>query len=179
MKVRVKYFNELAKGKLPFKKHDSDFCYDVYATSKEEKAPGVIRYGLGIGFQIVPEESLEMFYEKITDRPSMEEVEFSAILLPWKDEQIRLSIDLRPRSSVWETGLILSNCEATVDFGYENEVAAVFYQVKEGPMFKPYEVGDRIGQIKLGFTLKMDFVDDEEFEHRDRGMGGFGSTGRK
>jgi hypothetical protein len=50
MKVNVKKLHPDAK--IPFKKHDSDFCYDVVATSCEEVTRNVYRYGLGIAFQI-------------------------------------------------------------------------------------------------------------------------------
>ena len=39
-------------ARIPEKAYDKDFCYDVYATSEEEIAPNVWRYGLGLGFQI-------------------------------------------------------------------------------------------------------------------------------
>ena len=57
-----------------------------------------------------------------------------------------ISIDLRPRSSVWKTGLVLSNCEATIDEDFTGEVSAIFYKVAPGEIYKP---GDRIGQVKL------------------------------
>ena len=41
-----------------------------------------------------------------------------------------------------------------------------------------YKVGDRIGQIKIGMTLPIDFVEVEELNPTDRGMNGFGSTGK-
>ena len=57
MRVKVKKISTNAK--LPYKKYDSDFCYDLYATSCEEIAPNVYKYGLGLAFQI------ERAYEKI------------------------------------------------------------------------------------------------------------------
>lgn len=62
MKVKVKFINEDAKALylkaskeksiFPFKEHDSDFCYDVVSTSREEVAPNVYKYGIGLAFQI-------------------------------------------------------------------------------------------------------------------------------
>jgi dUTPase len=53
---------------------------------------------------------------------------------------------------------------------------AVFYHViKELPR---YTVGERIGQIKLGFSYPCEFeFVDEINESTERGSGGFGSTG--
>ena len=147
MLVRIKKLNENAK--LPFKTYDKDFCYDVIATSCEEVAPNVYKYGLGLAFEI----------DRELKKPSF-----------------NVSIDFRPRSSVWKTGMILSNCTGTIDELYRGEVMAVFYHVmKEMPR---YQVGDKIGQIKLGITIPMDFIEVEELEESERGANGFGSTGK-
>lgn len=62
MRVKVKFISDKAKALylkasdgesiFPFKKYESDFCYDVVATSCEEIAPNVYKYGLGVAFQI-------------------------------------------------------------------------------------------------------------------------------
>lgn len=134
---------------MPYKKHEGDFCYDVVATSREEIAPNVYKYGIGLAFEISRDFS--------TKGPI-------------------LSIDFRPRSSVWKTGLLLSNCEGTIDELYRGEVFAVFYHAMRGMPI--YEVGDRIGQIKLGFTITMDFEWADELSDTERGKSGYGSTGK-
>ena len=74
--------------------------------------------------------------------------------------------------------MVLSNCEGTIDEGYRNEVFAIFYHVM--PNMPKYEVGDRIGQIKIGVTTPIDFeVVDELNNDTDRGLDGFGSSGLK
>ena len=88
-----------------------------------------------------------------------------------------LSIDLRPRSSIYKTGMILSNCEATIDEGYRGEVAAIFYHVK--PELPRYKVGDKLGQIKLGLTFPIEFEEKEELDKSTRGEKGFGSSGQR
>ena len=148
MKVKIKKLHPNAV--IPSKTHISDFCYDVTATSKEEIAPNVYKYGLGIALQINDTQE--------------------------RCEHKNLSIDLRPRSSVWKTGLILSNCTGTIDEGYIGEISAVFYHVV--PELPEYNVGDRIGQIKIGFTLSMEFEEVDELEDTTRGDGGYGSTGK-
>ena len=86
------------------------------------------------------------------------------------------SIDARPRSSVWKTGMILSNCEGTIDELYRGEVSAVFYHVM--PNMPRYKVGDRVCQIKLGWTEHLDFVEVEELNMTERADGSYGSTGK-
>ena len=129
MKVKVKKLNENAV--IPFKTYEKDFCYDVVAVSEEEVAPNVWKYGIGLAFQI--------------DRDDL-----------YALDNVNLSIDLRPRSSVWKTGMVFSNCEGTIDELYTGEVFAVFYHVF--PNMERYKVGQRIGQIKIGITTPIEFV---------------------
>lgn len=155
MKVKVKYTNDLArelylkasnnKSDKPFKTYERDFCYDVVATSCEEIAPNIYKYGIGLAFQ-VETNSFEVF-----------------------------SIDFRPRSSIWKTGMVLSNSSGTIDEPYRGEVCAVFYHVM--PNMPKYEVGDRIGQIKIGTTFPVTFVE-AELDSTERNEGGYGSTGK-
>lgn len=84
-------------------------------------------------------------------------------------------LDLRARSSIYKTGLILSNCIGTGDEDYRGEYKAVFYKVV--PNLPEYEVGDKILQIQLVGRLNMKFVEVEELDETVRGEGGFGSTG--
>ena len=166
MKVKIKKIN--TEAVIPYKTHNEDFCYDCVAISEEEIAPNVWKYGLGLAFQIERERELvgsELFSDTGRDY--------------WFDfrlSDINLSIDARPRSSVWKTGMILSNCEATIDEGFIGEVSAVFYHIM--PNMPRYKVGDRVCQIKLGFTLPMEFIEVEELNETARGEGGYGSTGR-
>jgi dUTP pyrophosphatase len=76
---------------------------------------------------------------------------------------------------VWKTGLVLSNCTGTIDEDYRGEVSAVFYKVAPGEIYKP---GDRIGQIKLGFTLPMEFINTDTLSETERNTGAYGSTGK-
>lgn len=148
MKVKVKKIVDGAV--VPFKTYNEDFCYDVVATSCEEVAPNVYKYGIGLAFEIVRDHRF--------------------------GEEYKLDIDFRPRSSVWKTGMVLSNCEGTIDEIYRGQVFAVFYHVM--PNLPRYEVGDKIGQIKLGVTLAIDFEVVDELGDTERGVGGYGSTGR-
>lgn len=148
MKIKVKKLHPDAK--IPYKAdgHQNDFCFDCVAVSCEELAPNIYRYGLGLAFEMIREDG--------------------------KSEIIR-SIDLRPRSSVWKTGMVLSNCTGTVDEQYRGEVAAIFYHVL--PNMPKYEIGDRVVQICLGKTENIEFEEVDELSKTIRGTGGFGSTG--
>ena len=149
MKVKVKKLNPAAV--IPTKAHKSDFCYDVVATSCEEIAHNVYRYGTGLAMQIERDPD---YYE---------------------DDWV-LGITARPRSSVWKTGMVLSNCLGTIDRGYTGEIMAVFYHVM--PNMPKYNVGDKIFQIHIDVTAPMQFVEVDELSDTDRGTGGYGSTGK-
>jgi dUTP pyrophosphatase len=86
-------------------------------------------------------------------------------------------LDLRPRSSIHKTGLILSNCVGTGDEEYRGEYQAFFYHVI--PTLPPYNVGDRILQIQLKTREDVVFEITDELSDTQRGTKGFGSTGSK
>ena len=160
MKVKLLKMDE--KAVTPFKKYDTDFCYDMVAVSEEEIAPNVWKYRLGLAMQV--ERGIE---EIIKVKKHKEYFDFLF-------SEIKLSIDIRARSSVWKTGMVLSNCIGTVDEDFTGEVSAVFYHVL--PNMPRYKVGDRVCQMKIGFTLPIEFEYVDELSKTERADGGYGST---
>lgn len=84
--------------------------------------------------------------------------------------------DLKARSSIYKTGMILSNGIGTGDPGFKGEYGAVFYKIT--PNCKPYQVGERIGQISFEKIREVNFDTSVDLSHSDRGEGGYGSSGR-
>lgn len=150
------------KAFTPFKKYDTDFCYDMVAVSEEEIAPNVWKYRLGLAMQV--ERGIE---EIIKVKKHKEYFDFLF-------SEIKLSIDIRARSSVWKTGMVLSNCIGTVDEDFTGEVSAVFYHLFTN--MPRYKVGDRVCQMKIGFTLPIEFEYVDELSKTERADGGYGST---
>ena len=162
MKIKLKKVNENAQ--LPTKGKVGDLCYDVWAVSEEEVAPNVWRYKLGFKYEI-EREPIRLIQGNLGTYFSI-------------PNDISISIDLRPRSGIWKTGMVLSNSEGTLDEFYRGEAMAVFYHVM--PNMPRYKAGERIGQIKLGLALPAEFeFVDEINEDTERGDSGFGSTGLK
>lgn len=158
-------------AKMPTKKHSSDFCYDMYAAWVEQLDENYVCYHTGIAVQIVrAPEPIEVNPKNLHTKG-----------IDFLNSHIQLSIDCRARSSVWETGLILSNGEGTVDEGYIGEIKGVFFRADKTK--KPYDVGDRIMQMKIGFTLPAHFEEVARFmrtpQNLQRGSKGYGSTGLK
>lgn len=147
MDVLFKRLNE--KAQMPVKSigHDADFCYDCFAVSEEEVAPNVWKYGLG--FAIQPANDFD-------------------------GAHIR-GFHFRARSSIWKTGMVLSNGAGTIDEIYTGEIFMVFYHVM--PNLPRYKVGDRICQFCLERTEPLSFIEVNCLRPTSRGDGGYGSTG--
>lgn len=171
--MKVKFKKTHPDAKEPFKKYNEDFCYDLYATSCEQIAPNVYKYGLGLAFEIDRNVQQDLGY--MFDITSADQ--YLNQLMIFHNTPIILSLDFRPRSSVWETGMVLSNCTGTVDELFRGEVSAVFYHLM--PNMPRYKIGDRVVQCKLGLTLPIEWEEVEELSKTDRNENGYGSTGLK
>ena len=84
-----------------------------------------------------------------------------------------------PRSSVRKTRLMLSNCVGVVDSGYRGELQATFNKINNDSVSEnDYKVGDRIAQIMIIPHPDIQFEEADELSDTERGVGGFGSTGK-
>lgn len=79
-----------------------------------------------------------------------------------------------PRSSISNTGMLLTNSVGVIDSGYRGEIRARFKYVSGT---KSYEVGDKIAQLIIIPYPSIEFEEVEDLSQTDRGDGGFGSTG--
>ena len=79
-----------------------------------------------------------------------------------------------PRSSISNTGMMLSNSVGVIDSGYRGEIKFRFKWISNTSM---YNLGDRIGQLVVMPypTIQMEEV--LELNTSERGDGGFGSSG--
>ena len=83
-----------------------------------------------------------------------------------------------PRSglALWD-GISLANTPGTIDAGYRNEWMAIVVNLSNKPV--TLKKGDRICQFILRKLDSYEFEVVEELPDSDRGLGGFGSTGKK
>ena len=150
MKILFKKLDEKAQMPVKAVGHEADFCYDCVAVSEKEVAPNVWKYGLGFALQPVND---------------------------FDGSNIR-GFNIRSRSSVWKTGMVLSNSQGTIDEIYTGEISAVFYHVM--PNMPRYMVGDRVCQIAVeSREASQCFREVDELKVMDRGSNGYGSTGLK
>jgi dUTP pyrophosphatase len=83
-----------------------------------------------------------------------------------------------PRSglALWE-GISVVNSPGTIDAGYRNEWMAIVVNLSNKDV--TLKKGERICQIILGKMHDYEFIETNELPASDRGLGGFGSTGKK
>ena len=82
-----------------------------------------------------------------------------------------------PRSSISNYSLILANSVGLVDSGYRGELKVRFKKI--GNKDKIYELGDKVAQLVLmpiAIANSIEVVD--ELAATDRGIGGFGHSGK-
>ena len=83
-----------------------------------------------------------------------------------------------PRSglALWE-GISIVNTPGTIDAGYRNEWMAIVVNLSNNEV--TLKKGDRICQIILAKMQDYEFIEFDELPDSDRGLDGFGSTGKK
>ena len=81
---------------------------------------------------------------------------------------------LFPRSSISNSGLILTNSVGVIDSGYRGEIKFRFKHIPDTAYYKP---GDRVGQIIIMPYPQIELQEVEQLSETDRAEGGFGSTG--
>ena len=86
-------------------------------------------------------------------------------------------IQVRPRSGLaFKHGVTVPNTPGTIDSDYRGELKILM--INHGPDPFPVRRGDRIAQLVPAAVTKAGFDEVEELDMTDRGVGGFGSTGR-
>ena len=84
---------------------------------------------------------------------------------------------LFPRSSVYKTGMQLSNSVGVIDSGYRGEIMLKYTRDRHSDKMEHYKPGNRIGQIVILPYPEIQFEETEQLSMTERGTGGYGSTG--
>jgi len=82
-----------------------------------------------------------------------------------------------PRSGFALEGLSIVNSPGTIDAGYRNEWMAIVINLSNKEVI--LKKRDRICQIILAKMYEYEFIEMEELPDSERGLGGFGSTGKR
>lgn len=83
---------------------------------------------------------------------------------------------LFPRSSVFKTSLIQSNCVGVIDSGYRGEIKAIFRNTTD-VIPAVFQEGERFCQLVIVPIPELTVVESAELSESDRNENGFGSTG--
>ncbi len=74
-------------------------------------------------------------------------------------------------------GLAPANKVGVIDSDYRGEIMVALHNHSDG--VQTISAGERIAQIVIAPYLTVNFIESEELDDTDRGIGGFGSTGTK
>nr|DAS70734.1 MAG TPA: dUTPase [Caudoviricetes sp.] len=83
---------------------------------------------------------------------------------------------LFPRSSICNKDLEMTNSVGVIDSNYRGPIKSVFNPTCEDPEI--YELGERFAQLIIIPYPKIEFEEVEELSETERGIGGYGSTGK-
>lgn len=83
---------------------------------------------------------------------------------------------LFPRSSICKKDLEMTNSVGVIDSNYRGPIKSVFNPTCEDPEI--YELGERFAQLIIIPYPKIEFEEVEELSETNRGIGGYGSTGK-
>ena len=82
-----------------------------------------------------------------------------------------------PRSSVSKLDLVQANSVGVIDSSYRNSIKVRFKKLKDDGVCV-YAPGERIAQLIILPYPMIGFNEVEKLSDSDRGLGGFGSTGK-
>ena len=83
---------------------------------------------------------------------------------------------LFPRSSICKKDLEMTNSVGVIDSNYRGPIKSVFNPTCEDPEI--YELGERFAQLIIIPYPKIEFEEVEGLSETERGIGGYGSTGK-
>ena len=91
---------------------------------------------------------------------------------------IGYEIQVRPRSGLaFKKKLTVLNSPGTIDADYRGEIGVIL--INHGKTPATIEKGDRIGQLVLNKVEQIEWNSVLVLSDTDRGLGGFGSTGKQ
>ncbi len=170
----MKQTNEIEKLNIPFKKTNEDVTLPI--TSKKGDAGADARIS---GFkQIVNENGKKELIYLDTDTYTLKPLERVGCPLGFATaipEGYYFKVVPRSGLALWE-GISIVNSPGTIDSGYRNEWMAVVVNLSNKDVV--LKRGDRICQIILGKIYDFEVVETDMLPDSERGLGGFGSTGK-
>lgn len=186
MNVKIKKLNENAK--MPYRAHNTDAGFDLYATSRVFDEHGAVVYGTGIAFEI-PEGYVGMLFPRSSNAKKDLLLSNSVGIL---DAGFRgeVMFKFKPSLTVCDKdghGLSETDYLGTKQTDFDTQFVSFYGRSKNYPdveegcePFQPrmYEIGDRIGQLVVVKIPDVVFEWADELSESERGEGGYGSSGK-
>ncbi len=170
----MKQTDETDKLTIPFKKTNKDATLPI--TSKKGDAGADARIS---GFkQFVNENGKKELIELNIDTYTLKPLERIGCPLGFATaipEGYYFKVVPRSGLALWE-GISIVNSPGTIDSGYRNEWMAIVVNLSNKDVV--LKRGDRICQIILGKIYDFEVVETDTLPDSERGLGGFGSTGK-
>ncbi|MFX0074135.1 MAG: dUTP diphosphatase [Candidatus Hermodarchaeota archaeon] len=167
--------NDTEKLKIPFKKISKDVTLPKPSKKGDAGADAYIS-----GFkEIINENGKKELREISTETYTLKPLERIGCPLGFASaipEGYYFKVVPRSGLGLWE-GLSIVNSPGTIDTGYRNEWMAVVVNLSNKDII--LRKGERICQIILGKIHPYEFIETDVLPESERGLGGFGSTGRK
>lgn len=86
-------------------------------------------------------------------------------------------LEIRPKSGLAYSGLVILNSPATIDSDYRGEMLVSVMSVSSTLI--DIDKGQKIAQVRLFPLINIEWEETDELSKTERGSGGFGSTGRQ
>ena len=169
MKVKIKKLNDNAT--IPAKVHSTDAGFDLTATSKLYDKYGNVSYGTGLAFEI-PEGFVGLLFPR-SSNCKKDLLMCNSVGVLDSCYRGEVFFKLKPSSLLWDN-------EGDIDEDGYGEDTTSFDYIDEPDRneFKDYNIGDKIGQIIILPYPEVEFEETSELSASDRGMNGFGSSGK-
>jgi dUTP pyrophosphatase len=166
---------DITKLKIPFKKTHTDVIIPIPSKKGDAGADAHI-----MGFKKIinedgKKELLEINATSYTLKP-LERIGCPLGFATAIPEGYYFKVVPRSGLGLWE-GLSIVNSPGTIDTGYRNEWMAIVVNLSNTDI--TLRRGERICQIILGKIHQYEFVETDDLPKSERGLGGFGSTGKK
>ncbi len=170
----MKQTDETDKLIIPFKKTNKDATLPIISKKGDARADARIS-----GFkQIVNENGKKELIEINSDAYTLKPLERIGCPLGFATaipEGYYFKVVPRSGLALWE-GISIINTPGTIDSGYRNEWMAIVINLSNKDVV--LKKGDRICQIILGKIYDFKVVETDTLPDSERGLGGFGSTGK-
>lgn len=149
MNVKVKRLTDTAI--MPTKAHDTDACFDLYADYNRDSGSGV--------YCIEPHKTVTIYTGISTEIPNGY---FAPVFA-------RSGLGIK-------RNLRLANCTGIIDSDYRGEWLVAL--TNDGDKTQYINVRDRVAQFTIQEVLPVTLQEVEELSNTERGVGGFGSSGK-